>query len=207
MEDGARVSFSVAVIEPQTHEQLQLKAALEAAAFQVHPFSHTEAMLRALSDGAPDCVLLCLRGRADPDWADLRRLRGAAPLASIIVLAERASIEVAVSAIKAGAHDFLEQPVEVGQVIACVRAALGGRSAPAALTADLARLAQQANLSAREVQVLQQIISGASNKRAALALGISARTIELHRARLMEKLGARNTADLLRIVLSPKPLP
>ncbi len=57
-------------------------------------------------------------------------------------------------------------------------------------------------LTAREVEVLDQIAQGASNKEAGRLLGISPRTIEVHRAKIMEKLGARNTADLMRIVLS-----
>jgi len=207
MEHSAPVSFSIALVEPRAEVQLQLAAALEAAAFQVRPFSHTEALLQAFAELMPDCVVLCAQGLEDLDWADLRRLRSTAPLTAIIVLAGRASIDLAVAAIKAGAHDFLEMPADADEVVACVREALRGRSRPAADKAEFGRLAQQANLTAREVQVLQQVVGGASNKRAGLALGISPRTVEVHRARIMEKLGARNTADLLRIVLSPKPMP
>jgi DNA-binding CsgD family transcriptional regulator len=64
---------------------------------------------------------------------------------------------------------------------------------------------EQRSLTARERDVLSQIVSGASNKEAAVRLGISHRTIEVHRSRIMEKLGARNTADLVRIVLTANP--
>jgi two-component system response regulator FixJ len=60
-------------------------------------------------------------------------------------------------------------------------------------------------LTPREREVLAQVIAGASNKEAGRRLGISPRTIEVHRARIMEKLGARNAADLVRIVLSHGP--
>ena len=77
--------------------------------------------------------------------------------------------------------------------------------APAAVQTDLRLQAIEARLSSltpRERDVLQEITGGASNKEAGRRLGISPRTIEVHRARIMEKLGARNAADLVRIVLT-----
>ena len=105
----------------------------------------------------------------------------------------------AVNAIKGGALDFIEKPIEAAVVIARVREAiLAWPRRPAN-----GKGAEQ--LTRREREVLARVISGASNKEAGRTLGISPRTVEVHRARIMDKLGARNAADLVRIVMGQGP--
>jgi two-component system sensor kinase FixL len=116
-----------------------------------------------------------------------------------------ADIPMAVDPIKHGALNFSEKPFDVNTVVARVREAIeawmqrakncDGNILPEYFSGhDL--------LTPREREVLGQIASGASNKESGRKLGISPRTIEVHRARIMEKLGAKNAADLVRIVLS-----
>jgi DNA-binding CsgD family transcriptional regulator len=91
-------------------------------------------------------------------------------------------------------------------VVARVRDAINAHARRAAGGNDNGLAAEfpgHTSLTPREREVLAQIAAGASNKEAGRHLGISPRTIEVHRARIMEKLGARNAADLVRIVLSP----
>jgi FixJ family two-component response regulator len=113
-------------------------------------------------------------------------------------------VEAAVQAMKLGAADVVTKPLDTERLVGSVRDALrqdvhvgamqsGGRSV------EVRGFAQ---LTPREREVLQLITNGQSNKEAGRELGISPRTIEVHRARVMEKLGARNTADLMRIVLT-----
>ncbi len=112
---------------------------------------------------------------------------------------------MAVDAIKHGALDFIEKPFDAETVVARVREAIEAwvRRAENGY-GDI--LSQQFPghelLTPREREVLGQIAGGDSNKEAGRKLGISPRTIEVHRARIMEKLGAKNAADLVRIVLS-----
>jgi FixJ family two-component response regulator len=117
-----------------------------------------------------------------------------------------ADIPMAVDAIKHGALDFIEKPFDPETIVRRVREAL---SAADARTEARARHAAQDvtivgadTLTCREKEVLTLIAGGQSNKEAGRQLGISPRTIEVHRARIMEKLGAKNAADLVRIVLS-----
>ena len=113
---------------------------------------------------------------------------------------------MAVEAIKNGALDFIEKPFDAATVVTRVREAVEAwsRRAQQAGSADILSKAFPGHdqLTARERDVLNQIAAGASNKEAGRELGISPRTIEVHRARIMEKLGAKNAADLVRIVLS-----
>ncbi|MEP3630890.1 MAG: response regulator [Hyphomicrobiales bacterium] len=121
--------------------------------------------------------------------------------APIFIISGQGDIPMAVEAIKAGAHDFIEKPFDSDKIIERVNdgiakfAAKDRAGAPNFPGADL--------LTTRESEVLKLIAAGASNKEAGLDLTISPRTIEVHRARIMEKLGAKNAADLVRIVLSP----
>ena len=107
--------------------------------------------------------------------------------------------------VKNGALDFIEKPFDATTVVTRVRVAVVAWSRRAS-QADGGGLPQifpgQDLLTSRERDVLGQIAAGSSNKQAGRELGISPRTIEVHRARIMEKLGAKNAADLVRIVLS-----
>src|SRR5262249_682932 len=100
-------------------------------------------------------------------------------------------------AIKNGAFDFVEKPFDPDEFVERVRRAIASRAKWRADNNEFRNL-----LTPREYDVLEQIASGASNKEAGQRLGISLPTIEVHRARIMEKLGAKNAADLVRIVVA-----
>jgi FixJ family two-component response regulator len=104
---------------------------------------------------------------------------------------------------KFGALDVLEKPFSSDAIIDRVRAAVKvWRESQGGEIDGLANFSGRHLLTCREREVLAQVAKGASNKEAGRRLGISPRTVEVHRARIMDKLGARNAADLMRIVLS-----
>jgi FixJ family two-component response regulator len=115
---------------------------------------------------------------------------------------------MAVEAIKSGALDFIEKPFDAATVVTRVREAVEAwarrSQRGAGSSGDILSKSFPGHdlLTSRERDVLGQIAAGSSNKQAGRELGISPRTIEVHRARIMEKLGAKNAADLVRIVLS-----
>ena len=120
--------------------------------------------------------------------------------APIFIVSGQGNIPMAVEAIKAGAYDFIEKPFDSNQIVERVNEAVakfGAKATSFSLNFEGANL-----LTPRESEVLKLIAEGSSNKEAGLGLGISPRTVEVHRARIMEKLGAKNAADLVRIVLS-----
>ncbi len=120
----------------------------------------------------------------------------------VIVLTGHADVPIAIRAMKLGAHDFLEKPYTDGELLASVRSALArGREID---DADLAREAAAGalqSLSERETEVMRLIVAGHTNKSAAAELGISDKTVEAHRARVMEKTGARSLSELVRMSL------
>jgi two-component system response regulator FixJ len=121
----------------------------------------------------------------------------------VIFITDRADVRLAVRAMKAGAVDFIEKPFDGRAMIASVEDALqiGWRARERTAEMQVAR-DTLALLTPRERHVLDQLVKGRSNKIAAYELGISTRTVEFHRARIMDKLHARNMSDLVRVALT-----
>jgi two-component system, LuxR family, response regulator FixJ len=118
----------------------------------------------------------------------------------VIVITAHADVPMAVAALKAGAVDFIEKPFREEVLLTAIRTALslpqGEAARPAAGAGTGARLAA---LSVREREVMLLLVAGHPNKVVGARLGISSRTVEVHRARIMEKTGAKSLADLVRI--------
>jgi len=124
----------------------------------------------------------------------------------VIVMTGFADVPAAVRAMKAGAVDFIEKPFADDQLLSAVRRALAeNRDAlEAARAGDHARQLI-ASLTPRESEVLQLLAEGHSNKEMARVLGTSPRTIDVHRARVLQKLGVDTLPDLVRLVLAARP--
>lgn len=171
--------------------------------FAARTFESGDEFIAAAQSAPPACVLLDIHmpGRSGIDI--LKTLNADRYPAPIFIISGQGDIPLAVSAIKQGAFDFIEKPFDADTVVRLVAEALQAQArkseSDAAPEADFPG---RDLLTPREQDVLKLITAGASNKEAGRTLGISPRTIEVHRARIMEKLGARNTADLVRIVLS-----
>jgi two-component system response regulator FixJ len=131
------------------------------------------------------------------------RLRAAMPeRLPVIVIAEKADVTLAVQAMKEGAADLLEKPVEGPRLVASVLAALKVSRARAARARRKRELiARYRTLSARERDVVDAVLGGRGNREVASQLGIKPRTVETHRSNAMNKLGARTLPDLVRIWL------
>jgi two-component system, LuxR family, response regulator FixJ len=118
----------------------------------------------------------------------------------VIVITAHADVPMAVAALKAGAADFIEKPFREEVLLSAIHAALSLPAVDAARPAPGAAVsARLSTLSAREREVMLLLVAGNPNKSVASRLGISARTVEVHRARIMEKTGAKSLADLVRM--------
>jgi FixJ family two-component response regulator len=117
------------------------------------------------------------------------------------MISGQGDIAMAVKAIKNGSLDFMEQPLRTREIVGWLDQAIGAYARRHANRSAL-HFSRRETLTRREREVLAQFAAGASNKEAGRKLGISPRTVEDHRANIMKKLGARNAADLIRIVMT-----
>lgn len=195
-------SLQIAVVDDDPAVCDSLRMMLEGEGCGVKIFTSGQAFIDAAKDFKPDAVLLDVHMPAGSGLDVLEAIGGPQYPAPVIMISGQGDIPIAVAAVKAGAHDFVEKPFDGEAVIERVREAVRGRAAARERPPKRRHFPGAETLTAREMDVLDEIARGLSNKEAGRILGISPRTVEVHRARVMEKLGARNTADLMRIVLS-----
>ena len=128
------------------------------------------------------------------------RLRAAGSFLSIIYLTGESTVPIGVRAMKNGAHDFLEKPIDESTLLPSLREALAAsasRRAEAALRDGIRfRFAQ---LTRREREVMMHVIAGRLNKQIASDLGIALKTVKVHRSRVMEKMSVRSVAELVTL--------
>jgi FixJ family two-component response regulator len=187
--------------DPAVRESMGLLMA--SAGLRSRGFSSAREFLAAYEPGTPGCLVLDLRmpGMSGVELQHELRRRGAT--LPTIFLTAYADVPTAVGAVRAGAVDFMQKPVDGRHLLTRVRDALGidSRSRARRSAAEDAR-ERLACLTPRESEVLHLVVEGHSNKAIAKALGISRRTVETHRARIMHKTEAASLVDLIRIVES-----
>jgi FixJ family two-component response regulator len=181
-----------------------LSMVLSAGGYEVICFADGAALLAVARNRTPACILLDVNIPGKSGLDILKELHGEDYPAPIFMISGQGDIAMAVSAIKSGALDFIEKPFRGSEIVARLDEAIGAYARRQDSLAKIASLhfPGKEPLTRREREVLEQFASGASNKEAGRHLGISPRTIEDHRANIMKKLGARNAADLIRIVMT-----
>jgi two-component system response regulator FixJ len=176
---------------------------LGSAGLAVRTYASAAAFLDAMPIAGPGCVLTDVR-MPDMDGLTLqRRLADLGSALPVIVMTGHGDVPIAVAALKTGAVDFLEKPFDDDRLIEVVREALAA-SLQAQRAADEIRgiVARMETLTPRERDVLDGLLAGRSNKEIAQELGSSPRTVEVHRARVMDKMGVHSVAELVRMALA-----
>lgn len=187
---------SIYLLDGDQSSRRLLAARLGERGFEVWPFDTVDRFLAVLGTLRPACILLDVgigSGHGVELIAHLRERSGGWP---VVALDSAPKITTAVAAVRAGAEDFLEKTGDRDRLDRVLRAACSSlREAAEATGGRLDALARLASLTPREREVANSVLRGHSNKRAAYLLGISVRTVEMHRGRVMAKLGVRNMAE------------
>jgi two-component system response regulator FixJ len=180
-----------------------LEILLQSAGHTVRSYASGQDFLDATTTISPGCLIVDIR-MPGMDGFELQRQLGQRQGAiSVIVITGHGDIPMAVRAMRAGAVDFVEKPFSEQAILESVRLALARLDQPrSSLQSDPATLARLANLSPREREVLEGLVAGLPNKTIAHDLKISPRTVEIHRARVMDKMQARSLSELVRLALS-----
>ncbi|MCB8838579.1 response regulator FixJ [Aurantimonas sp. VKM B-3413] len=180
---------------------------LATAGFAVRVYESGSALLDVIDTLQPGCVVSDVRMPGIDGLELQRRLKASGIRLPVIIMTGHADVALAVQAMKDGAIDFIEKPFDEDAMLAAIRNALGGFRANVEQDAETsATRAKLSALSARERQVLDGLLAGHPNKTIAYDLGISPRTVEVHRANLMAKMGAASLSDLVRMVLRADPV-
>ena len=190
----------VHIVDDDESLRRALQRLLRAAGYTALTYGTAAAILEA-APRLSGCILLDLR-MPDMDGLEVQaRLSKLGIRLPVIVVTGHGDVPTAVRAMKAGAHDFLEKPIDEEMLLAAVQATF--RDGAQKARADEAEQAAErwAGLSPRERQVLEGIVAGKPNKVIAYDLDISVRTVEVHRARLLTRLGTHSMAKAIRIAV------
>ena len=199
---GMEQPATVHVVDDSEVVRLAVSSLLEVAGYRVKAYPSAEAFLAepAANDSAPAVVLtdLVLPGLDGIAFAERLGTDPAAP--PVVFFSAYGGIPSSVRAMKDGAVDFLEKPVHEDELLDALSRAVARSREEISQRQSLADVrGRYARLTARERQVLALVVSGLLNKQVASELGISEKTVKVHRARVIEKLGARSLPDLVRI--------
>jgi len=201
---GSRGEIFVVDDDPAVRETLTV--VLSSSGYDAICFADGGALLEVARSRTPAAILLDVHIPGKSGLDILKELHGEDYPAPIFMISGQGDIAMAVDAIKSGAIDFIEKPFRGNEIVTRVREAVEAyalrQQRDSTSNVAVLHFPGREPLTRREREVLQQFTAGASNKEAGRTLGISPRTIEDHRANIMKKLGARNAADLVRIVMT-----
>jgi two-component system response regulator FixJ len=166
-------------------------------------FARPQDFLAAVGRGERfDCVVSDVRMPGLSGLDLVQRLKSENFAAPIVLITGHGDIDMAVTAIKIGAFDFIEKPFDEARLLVSIRNAVEKARAPDINGLQIDELrARASSLSLRQRQVMELVVKGLSNKEIGAQLEISPKTVENHRAWVMERMGARNIAELVRIAI------
>jgi two-component system response regulator FixJ len=193
---------TVFVVDDDAAALDSLVVLLKSDGLKAKGFQSAHDFLATFDPEARGCVITDLRMPSMDGVELIKALKGLGCILPVIVITGHADVSRAVDAMKAGASDFIEKPYESEQILRAVRASLEDNDAAVDAGARRTRiLRRMESLTARERQVLDLIMEGASNKVIAANLEISPRTVEIYRANVMSKMRADSLSDLIRATL------
>ncbi len=176
---------------------------LRHAGFNVRTYKDGLQFLDAVDSTSLGCVLLDVRMPGMDGLAVLRVLGNKGVTMPVIVLTGHGDVAVAVEAMKSGAKDFIEKPYDKQTLLASIKAAFNNLESKEATSAqEVIARGKIAALTPRELEVLERLVGGMTNKAIAEDLSISSRTVEIHRGHVMEKLEADSLSAALRIAFN-----
>ena len=194
---------AVFVVDDDAAVRRFLGGLIESVELRVEAFASARDFLEAYEPGRPGCLVLDVRMPGMSGLELQRELTDRAIDLPVIVLTGHGNVQVAVHAMKAGAVDFIEKPFDNELLLDRIQKAVAGSVRATSERVKRTEIAiRMQQLTPRERQVLDLVISGETNKGVARHLDISERTVEIHRANVMRKTRATSLADLVKLVAS-----
>ncbi len=192
----------VHVVDDDDAVRRSLSLLLAAEGLEARAYPDAAAFLAAYRPAGPACLLLDVRMPGMDGLALQRRLAREHPELPVILMTGHGDVPMAVEAMRQGALDFVEKPFDARALLERVREALAEAERRERELARRRRARERlAGLSPRELEVLRLVAQGLLTKQVAAELGISVRTAEVHRSRLLHKLGVHSSSELVRLAL------
>jgi two-component system response regulator FixJ len=191
-------AHTIHIVDDDAAVRRSLQRLLSSAGHETASYDSALALLEAMPLPPDGCLLLDVR-MPGMDGLELQaRLNRLGFRLPVIVITGYGDIRTAVQAMKAGAVDFIEKPFDEEPLFTAIDAALEQELADPGIVEAVRRIA---TLSPRERQVLDALVAGRPNKTIAVALGLSVRTVEVHRAHMLERLGVETLAEAVRLAV------
>jgi FixJ family two-component response regulator len=190
----------VFVVDDDASVRRSLTRLLAAAGYVVEAFASAPEFLEREPPAGPCCLVLDVRMPGLTGLDLQRALAGAGRRMPIIFVTGHADVQMSVTAMKGGAVDLLTKPVDDTELLGAIQRAVAKDAQDLGAEARLAEIDQRVKtLTPRETEVFALVVTGMLNKQIAFELGISEKTVKVHRARVMEKMRAGSVADLVRL--------
>lgn len=191
---------TVFVVDDDASVRKSLTRLLASAKYTVEAFASAREFLQREPPAGPCCLVLDVRMPGQTGLDLQAALAGARHRMPIIFVTGHVDVPMSVRAMKAGATDLLTKPVDDTELLRAVQRALAKDAQDLTAEARVAAIDQRVNmLTPRELEVFALVVAGLLNKQIASELGISEKTVKVHRARVMEKMRAGSVAELVRL--------
>jgi two-component system, LuxR family, response regulator FixJ len=194
--------YEIHIIDDDAAMRDSLAFLLDVNGYNATVHESANSFLESVPSERSTCVISDIRMPGMNGIELVRRLKGRGSLCQVILITGHGDVALAVEAMKAGAVDFIEKPFDDTTILDSIRSVLKTRPADPGYAMKKEAEARLSELSPRERDVLRGLVAGKINKVIAHDLGISPRTVEVYRANLMAKTGARTMSDLMRIALA-----
>lgn len=195
------VTAKVYVVDDDEAVRDSLKVLLDSVGLAAQVFSSPQAFLEQFTQKTAGCLVLDIRMPGMSGLELQQRLNELHSILPIIFITGHGDVPMAVDAMQQGAVDFVQKPFRDQELLDRINSALEKNAADYSALQKLANIRSKAGtLTKRENEVMRAVCAGHANKVIAMDLGVSQRTIEIHRARVMEKMGARSVAHLVRMI-------
>ncbi len=193
----------VYIVEDDEAVRESLQLMLESVGYQTRAYSNANAFLDAYHNDMAGCLVLDIRMPGMNGMELQRKLNERNSMLPIVFVTGHGDVPMAVEAMQQGALDFVQKPYREQELLEKIERAFAmDKSNRASLQERQSIAARLQNLTPRELDVLRLMVEGKANKVIAIDLDISQRTVEIHRARVMEKLEANSLAHLVRMVMA-----
>lgn len=205
LESSLPAETTVFIVDDDPAMRNSIEFLVDSVGLRSRSFASAQDFLDDASQDVPGCLLLDVRMPGISGLDLLEQLAERGFVLPVIIITGHADVPMAVRALKSGASEFIEKPFNDQALLDKVQQALERDAEHRRTRADRAVILRRLDtLTPRETEVMELVVSGKANKEAASILGLSEKTIEVHRSRVMKKMEASNAADLIRMVLESR---